>query len=90
MIRYNPYTDSFIDNSTEKITPTINLNAIPKDTIQINEVMEISDESIEKIANAVIRKLADCKDKPLNCLKCAKRGKCEQGRTDGCPLRKRG
>ena len=71
MVRYDPYTDSFIDNPTEGKTATISLDAIPKDIIQINEVVEVSDESIEKIADAVVRKLADRKtenssEKPNN------------------------
>lgn len=64
MVRYDPYTDSFIDNPTKETTATINLNVIPKDIIQINEVVEVSDASIEKIADAVVRKLADRKCEP--------------------------
>ena len=29
-------------------------------------------------------------NEPLDCLKCAKRGRCGRGRTVDCPLRKRG
>lgn len=61
MVRYDPYTDSFIDNPTKETTATINLNVIPKD-IQINKVVEVSDESIEKIADAVVRKLTERKE----------------------------
>lgn len=60
MVRYDPYTDSFIDNPTKETTATISLDAFPKSIIQMN-VVEVSDESIEKIANAVVRKLADRK-----------------------------
>ena len=60
MVRYDPYTDSFIDNPTKETTATISLDAFPKSIIQMN-VVEVSDESIEKIADAVVRKLADRK-----------------------------
>ena len=63
MMRYDPYTDSFIDNPTKETTATINLNAFPKNIIQMN-VVEVSDASIEKIADAVVRKLADRKTEP--------------------------
>ena len=71
MVRYDPYTDSFIDNPTKETTATINLDAFPKNIIQMN-VVEVSDASIEKIADAVVRKLADRKtennsEKPNNC-----------------------
>ena len=62
-MRYDPYTDSFIDNPTKETTATINLNAFPKNIIQMN-VVEVSDASIEKIADAVVRKLADRKTEP--------------------------
>lgn len=64
MIRYDPYTDSFIDNPTTETTATINLDAFPKNIIQMN-VVEVSDASIEKIADAVVRKLADRKTEPI-------------------------
>lgn len=64
MVRYDPYTDSFIDNPTKETTATINLDAFPKNIIQMN-VVEVSDESIEKIADAVVRKLADRKTEPM-------------------------
>lgn len=64
MVRYDPYTDSFtnsfIDNPTKEKTATINLDALPKAIIQRN-IVEVSDESIEKIADAVVRKLSDRK-----------------------------
>lgn len=63
MVRYDPYTDSFIDNPTKEITATINLDAFPKNIIQVN-VVEVSDKSIEKIADAVVRKLTDHKTEP--------------------------
>lgn len=62
MVRYDPHTDSFIDNPTKETTATISLDAFPKATIQ--RVVEVSDESIEKIADAVVRKLADRKTEP--------------------------
>ena len=66
MIRYDPYTDSFIDNPTKETTATINLDAFPKSSIQMN-VVEVSDASIEKIAEAAVRKLADRKTEPQTC-----------------------
>ena len=63
MVRYDPYTDSFIDNPTKETTATINLDAFPNKLIH---VVEVSDESIEKIADAVVRKLAD-RAEPQTC-----------------------
>ena len=63
MVRYDPYTDSFIDNPTKEATATINLDAFPNKLIH---VVEVSDESIEKIADAVVLKLADRKTEPQN------------------------
>ena len=65
MVRYDPYTDSFIENPTKETTATINLDAFPKNIIQMN-VVEVSDSSIEKIADAVVRKLADRKTEPFD------------------------
>lgn len=62
MVRYDPYTDSFIDNPTKETTASISLDAFPKAIIQ--RVVEVSDESVEKIANAVVRKLTDRKTEP--------------------------
>ena len=59
MVRYDPYTDSFIDDLIKDTTATINLDTLPKNVIQYT--VEVSDESIEKIADAIVRKLADCK-----------------------------
>ena len=79
MVRYDPYTDSFIDNPTKETTATISLDAFPKATIQ--RVVEVSDESVEKIADAVVRKLKDRKTEPQkmcdaycneDCTECAK------------------
>lgn len=59
MMRYDPCTDSFIDNPTKETTitttATINLNELPTYTIQ--RTVEVSDESIEKIADAVVMKI---------------------------------
>lgn len=64
IVRYDPYTDSFVmDNTAKEITATINPNGLPTYTIQ--RLVEVSDESIEKIADAVVRKLADCKTEHL-------------------------
>ena len=65
MMRYDPYTDSFVDNGAkEEKTATINLNAFPKYIIQ--RTVEVSDESIEKIADAVVRKMTDRKTEPTH------------------------
>ena len=62
-MRYDPVTDRFIDYSTKETTTsttgTININEFPKYTIQ--HIVEVSNESIEKIADAVVRKVTDCK-----------------------------
>ena len=57
MVRYDSYTDSFIDNPTKETTATINLDAFPKSIIQ--HVVEVSDKSIEKIADAVVKKILE-------------------------------
>lgn len=63
MVRYDPYTDSFTESvPTKETTATVNLDAFPKYIIQ--HTVEVSDESIEKIADAVVRKLADRKTEP--------------------------
>ena len=59
--RYDPYTDSFVyEDSKTSIngTATISLESFPKNIIQRN-VVELSDDSIDKIAEAVVRKLAE-------------------------------
>ena len=63
MMRYDPYTDSFIDNPTKETAATISIEAFPKNIIQLN-VVEVSENSINKIADAVVRKLADRKTEP--------------------------
>ena len=100
MVRYDPYTDSFIDNPTKETTATINLDALPKNIIQMN-VVEVSDASIEKIADAVVRKLADRKDEPTiskmeqvedepqkqltaKCLNCNNSKACKENHWEGC------
>lgn len=56
-VGYDPYTDKFIDDGEkESITATINLDAFPKNIIQLN-VVNVSDDSINKIADAVLQKL---------------------------------
>ena len=57
--RYDPYTDSFVyEDSKTSIngTATISLESFPKNIIQRN-VVEVSDDSINKIAEAVVQKL---------------------------------
>ena len=59
MVRYDPFTDKFInDGESEPISATIHLDKWPKEIVQVN-VVEVSDESIEKIADAVVRKLSE-------------------------------
>ena len=55
--RYDPYTDSFIhEGNDESITATISIDSMPKNIIQMN-VVELSSECIDKIADAVVKKL---------------------------------
>ena len=57
--KYDPYTDSFVyEDSKTSIngTATISLESFPKNIIQRN-VVELSDDSINKIAEAVVQKL---------------------------------
>ncbi len=61
-VRYDPFTDKFIDDGKkEPITATISIDAFPKNIIQMN-VVEVSENSINKIADAVVRKLAERKE----------------------------
>ena len=63
--RYDPYTDRFItDNNDESNTATISTAELAKPIIQLN-VVNVSDDSIDKIADAVLRKLADRKTEPI-------------------------
>ena len=65
-VRYDPFTDKFIDDGKkEPITATISIDAFPKNIIQMN-VVEVSEDSINKIADAVVRKLADRKTESSN------------------------
>lgn len=61
VVRYDPYTDTFVYNTGKETTATatINLKGLP--TYAVQHIVEVSDESIEKIADAVVRKLADRK-----------------------------
>lgn len=80
MVRYDPYTDSFVDNGAkEEMTATINLNAFPQSIIQ--RTVEVSDESIEKIADAVARKLADRKTETQTEIPCEN---CQEWDCYGC------
>ena len=51
--KYDPYEDSKISIDG---TATINLESFPKDIVQRN-VVEVSDNCIDKIAEAVVQKL---------------------------------
>lgn len=54
-MRYDHHTDKFIRENEENVA----VITIPNDVIEINKVVEVSDDSIEKIADAVVRKLTE-------------------------------
>lgn len=75
-------TDNFVDNVEKETTATININEFPKYTIQ--RIVEISDETIEKIADAVVRKLIDYKTEPqTDCRQCTEYGSYKCAKCDG-------
>ena len=65
MYRYDNYTDSFvrIDGEPNTGSTTIRVGVPLKEAVTIKKV-ELTDECIEKIADAVVRKLADRKTEP--------------------------
>ena len=56
MERYNPYRDMFI---TDDKTKTIVINNVPPTSCRTVQLVELTDECIEKIADAVARRLLD-------------------------------
>ena len=57
--RYDPYTDRFIyEDSKTSTSATISIESMPKNIIQM-KVVELSSECIDKIADAVVKKLAE-------------------------------
>ena len=77
MYRYDNYTDSFvrIDGEPNTGSTTVRVGVPLKGTAVTIKKVELTDECIEKIADAVVRKLADrktenCSEKPNNCETC--------------------
>lgn len=73
MYRYDNYTDSFIriDGEPNTGTTTVRVGAPLKESVIVQKT-ELTDECIDRIADAVVRKLADRKtegssEKPNNC-----------------------
>lgn len=73
MYRYDNYTDSFvrIDGEPNTGSTTVRVGVPLKEVATIKKV-ELTDECIEKIADAVVRKLADRK---TDCYMCKWLGK---------------
>ena len=65
MYRYDHYTDSFvrIDGEPNTGSTTVRVGVPLKEAVTIKKV-ELTDECIDKIADAVVRKLADRKTEP--------------------------
>lgn len=65
MYRYDNYTDSFvrIDGEPNTGSTTVRVGVPLKEAVTIKKV-ELTDECIDKIADAVVRKLADRKTEP--------------------------
>ena len=62
MYRYDNYTDSFIRIDREPNTGTTTVRVgVPLKESMIVQKTELTDECIDKIADAVVRKLADRK-----------------------------
>ena len=73
MYRYDNYTDSFVRIDGEPNTGSTTVRVgVPLKEMAIVKKVELTDECIDKIADAVVRKLADRKtenssEKPNNC-----------------------
>lgn len=67
-MRYDHHTDKFIRENEENVA----VITIPNDIIEINKVVEVSDDSIEMIADAVVRKLTE-KERVMAEIKLTKR-----------------
>ena len=81
MYRYDNYTDSFIriDGEPNTGSTTVRVGVPLKEAVTIKKV-ELTDECIDKIADAVVRKLADRKTEPSNS---EKPNNCEHITEDG-------
>ena len=65
MYRYDNYTDSFVRIDGEPNTGSTTVRVgVPLKEMAIIKKVELTDECIEKIADAVVRKLADRKTEP--------------------------
>ena len=66
MYRYDNYTDSFVRINGEPNTgsTTVSIGVPLKEEAVIVEKVELTDDCINKIADAVVRKLADRKTEP--------------------------
>ena len=66
MYRYDNYTDSFvrIDGEPNTGSTTVRVGVPLKETAITVKKTELTDECIDKIADAVMRKLADRKTEP--------------------------
>ena len=92
MYRYDNYTDSFIRIDGEPNTGTTTVRAgVPLKESVIVQKTELTDECIDRIADAVVLKLADRKTEPqIDCEECkyvwwnseAKRYECQ---IEKCP-----
>ena len=65
MYRYDNYTDSFvrIDNEPNTGSTTVRVGVPLKESMIVQKT-ELTDECIDRIADAVVRKLADRKTEP--------------------------
>ena len=65
MYRYDNYTDSFIriDGEPNTGTTTVRVGVPLKESVIVQKT-ELTDECVDKIADAVVRKLADRKTEP--------------------------
>ena len=81
MYRYDNYTDSFVRIDGEPNTGSTTVRVgVPLKEMAIVKKVELTDECIDKIADAVVRKLADRKDEPQteeHCETCRHKDKCE-------------
>ena len=68
MYRYDNYTDSFvrIDGEPNTGSTTVRVGVPLKETAIIVKKVELTDECIDKIAEVVVRKLADRKTEPTH------------------------
>lgn len=101
MYRYDNYTDSFvrIDGEPNTGSTTVRVGVPLKETAVTIKKVELTDECIDKIADAVVRKLADRKTEPIShddyvetendhlearCLNCNNAKTCKEKHWEGC------